>query len=494
MAIDPQYNVPLSADELNSQIPTSILYGVTPDDKFIPIRIDDDGRVQISADTPVVVDDVDIIIKGVDPENGNLEHRISVDNLGVGNGFAIRSALFDDGNKLKINPNGSLDVNIISGVTLDVNLDNANDNVLIYGQDSGAVNRPLRVNTSGQAEVVVVSSALPTGAATETTLAGIKATTDQLTISASRLLVDGSGVVQPVSGTVTATQGTSPWVISGTVTSNIGTTGGLALDTTLSSFRADFNAEDFATETTLSGIKAQTDLLTFSGSRLQVDTGTVTVNQGTSPWVVSVSNFPGTQAVTQSGNWSVRLQDGVGTDLTSTLVSGKQALDVNITNAIDVALDQSTDSVQVFGNDGTTNRAIKTTTAGEVLTDPIDRVTREVGRVLSSHKLFATEVYNTINTYASARPVDGDLDVQHYHTKQWVIKNTGANAARITVIASVDAGTNFDVTITNNLKLDPGNVIVTSEERAFTTIRIQARSDAAGQPTTIETRGYALGI
>jgi hypothetical protein len=33
--------------------------------------------------------------------------------------------------------------------------------------------------------------------------------------------------------------------------------------------------------------------------------GTVTVNQGTSPWVVSVSNFPATVAVTQSGVWSV---------------------------------------------------------------------------------------------------------------------------------------------------------------------------------------------
>lgn len=49
-------------------------------------------------------------------------------------------------------------------------------------------------------------------------LLAIKNQTDQLTFAATRLLVDGSGVTQPVSGTITA---------------NIGTTGGLALDATL---------------------------------------------------------------------------------------------------------------------------------------------------------------------------------------------------------------------------------------------------------------------
>ena len=52
-----------------------------------------------------------------------------------------------------------------------------------------------------------------------------------LTVVATRLLVDGSGAIQPISGTVTANQGTSPWVIGdgggsitvdGTVTANQG--------------------------------------------------------------------------------------------------------------------------------------------------------------------------------------------------------------------------------------------------------------------------------
>lgn len=57
--------------------------------------------------------------------------------------------------------------------------------------------------------ISAVSLPLPTGAATEATLADIELDLDQFTFSSTRLLVDGSGVTQPVSGTVTATFPTS---------------------------------------------------------------------------------------------------------------------------------------------------------------------------------------------------------------------------------------------------------------------------------------------
>jgi hypothetical protein len=47
--IPPEYGVPLSADELMSTIPTSILYGVTPSNEFIPIKIASDGTVDTNA-------------------------------------------------------------------------------------------------------------------------------------------------------------------------------------------------------------------------------------------------------------------------------------------------------------------------------------------------------------------------------------------------------------------------------------------------------------
>lgn len=59
----------------------------------------------------------------------------------------------------------ALDVNIKGGVALTAELSEANDSVLIYGND-GSANRAIKTNSSGNVQVDVVSSALPTGAAT----------------------------------------------------------------------------------------------------------------------------------------------------------------------------------------------------------------------------------------------------------------------------------------------------------------------------------------
>lgn len=64
---------------------------------------------------------------------------------------------------------------------------------------------------SGTWDITNISGtiSLPTGAATETTLSGINTKLPSgLTVSSTRLLVDGSGVTQPISGTVTANAGT----------------------------------------------------------------------------------------------------------------------------------------------------------------------------------------------------------------------------------------------------------------------------------------------
>jgi hypothetical protein len=45
----------------------------------------------------------------------------------------------------------------------------------------------------------------------------LKIITDVWDSIGHRLRVDGSGVTQPVSGTVTANQGTNPWIVSGSV-------------------------------------------------------------------------------------------------------------------------------------------------------------------------------------------------------------------------------------------------------------------------------------
>lgn len=91
-----------------------------------------------------------ILVYGFDGVNNQ---PVSVDSNGQvdtnvhdGSGTAITSTI--------VGPDTGLDVNIIGGVTLDVDLDASNDNVLIYGYDSSApANVPISVDNSGAVAV-----------------------------------------------------------------------------------------------------------------------------------------------------------------------------------------------------------------------------------------------------------------------------------------------------------------------------------------------------
>ena len=116
---NPQFNTPLSPSQINAELPFYPLYGVTPDNKYTPISITENGQLSIGSVTitgPVTVSDV--VIKGVDPDNSDTTEDIAVYNLGPSHGYAIRSSIFDvGGNHLIINPDGSINVNVESGIT-----------------------------------------------------------------------------------------------------------------------------------------------------------------------------------------------------------------------------------------------------------------------------------------------------------------------------------------------------------------------------------------
>ncbi len=131
--------------------------------------------------------------------------------------------------------------------------------------------------------------------------------------------------------TVAVTQSTSPWVVSGTVTANIGTTGGLALDSTVSGLLTDteLRASPIPISGTVTANAGTGTFLVDGSAHTQPVSGTITANQGTSPWVVS-----GT--VTTSPN--VNIHDGSGNSLTSQVNGSQQALDVGI-NVAGVQID-----------------------------------------------------------------------------------------------------------------------------------------------------------
>src|SRR6185369_14231396 len=45
---DPQFGVPLSIEDIPNELPFNAIYGVTPTNQYIPIRIDQDGRIDIT--------------------------------------------------------------------------------------------------------------------------------------------------------------------------------------------------------------------------------------------------------------------------------------------------------------------------------------------------------------------------------------------------------------------------------------------------------------
>jgi hypothetical protein len=67
----------------------------------------------------------------------------------------VHDALGNDITSTTIGPDTGLDVNIIGGVTLEVNLDAANDQVGIYGYVNGASGSPVPLNTNASGQVAI---------------------------------------------------------------------------------------------------------------------------------------------------------------------------------------------------------------------------------------------------------------------------------------------------------------------------------------------------
>lgn len=104
----PQFGTPLTTEEIKPELPFYPIYGVTPDNRYIPISVDQQGRLEIGAEFgPITIGDVNI--KGLDPSNSFSSQTLSVYNLG-GNAYSLRTTLFDGSNHLKINPDGSINV------------------------------------------------------------------------------------------------------------------------------------------------------------------------------------------------------------------------------------------------------------------------------------------------------------------------------------------------------------------------------------------------
>lgn len=150
--------------------------------------------------------------------------------------------------------------------------------------------------TSGQSGPLV-QGAVTTAAPSYTT-----GQTSPISLTTTGLLrVDASGSTIPISGTVTANQGTSPWVVSGTV--------------------AATQSGAWTTGRTWS-------LSNSTDSVAAVQSGTWTVQQGTPPWSVS-----------QSGTWNINNISGTISLPTGASTSANQATEIASLASIDGHID-----------------------------------------------------------------------------------------------------------------------------------------------------------
>lgn len=179
-----------------------------------------------------------------------------------------------------------------------------------YDRVTGTAGLPVVAQTGATFPVSAASLPLPTGASTAAKQPALgtagAASSDVITVqgvtSMTALKVDGSGVTQPVSGTVTANVGTGTMTVAGTVTADAGT-GTFAVSA--ASLPLPSGAATSAKQPLLGTAgTAASDVLTVQGiasmTALKVDgsavtqpvSGTVTANAGSGTMAVSAASLP----------------------------------------------------------------------------------------------------------------------------------------------------------------------------------------------------------
>lgn len=285
-----------------------------------------------------------------------------------------------------------------------------NINVLANGTTLSATGNSLNVNVTGGA------SAGPTDTDDSNISGGQSASLtvglnygwngsnwERINSASNRLVVDGSGVTQPISAS------------------------SLPLPT------------GAATETTLLGIQTQTDQLTFSSSRLVVDASQVAIPITDNSGSITVD---GTLAVTQSGAWSVGRTWTLtsGTDSIASVQSGTWNVNALGTTAAGASLTEN--PLAISGVDGSgVKRTVRTDASGYIIPVPMS--------VVDTANSTVTPLV------ASATFTGSFVEVKDYSTVSIILFSDQASATPGFFIDWSSDGVNIDDT--DNLSYSPSN-------------------------------------
>lgn len=314
-------------------------------------------------------------------------------------------AIQDNGGSITVDgtvtalPSGTQDVNIVSGITLEVNLDQTNDQVQVYGSDLIA---PIATDTNGHLQVDIltapeieikndVGNPIPisdaggsitidgTIALDAPTLAALESITVQNGAGAAAvniqdggnsITVDDGGGSLTVDGTVTANQGTSPWVVSGTVTAtptgtqDVNIVSGVTLEVNLDQNNDQvqvYGSDLIAPIATDTAGHLQVDILTIPEVEIKNDSGNpVPVNGTVALDATTLTALENITVQNGAGASAVNIQDG-GNSITvdGTVNVGNFPASIEVSNDVGnplpvsgtVAVTQST-SPWVVGDGG----------------------------------------------------------------------------------------------------------------------------------------------
>lgn len=394
---------------------------------------------------------------------------------------------------------------------LDVQLHNSSGNP--FGTNAS----PLRIDPTGTTTqpVSAASLPLPSGAATETTLSALNTKVPaNLTVTSTRLLVDGSGVTQPVSGTVAVSSlpsipagsnaigsvsvsnfpATQP--VSGTVTANIGTTNGLALDATLTGGNAVNQLKSGAKGTSAAA------LITSTASGVNHQPIDVAIYDASGNQITSFGG--GTQYAdgaargTATGTLAMG-DDGTNIQSLSVDTTGKLNLN-NISGAISLPTGASTSALQTTGNASLASIDSKLTSPLTVtgpLTDAQLRATPvPVSGTFSSSVLPNLVVTGTITALSGFVQISTDgystisLDVLGTFVASWTVygTNDGTNLFALTINggAATNLGTGASVPRSGVIVGCGGYSSVVVLATAYTSGTLNVRLQAsAGAPPAV---------
>ena len=146
---NPQYGVEKDELTLTTQDPASVLYGVTPNDRFIPVKVTNDGALVIGSEIALEVSDIQI--GAVELKNSSTDDRATINTDGElfvqGHTYGWDGADWRKIHASLFSGNYALDVNIIGSSVSTSNLIN------IYGDATAPV----------ATETTLVSYTVPVG-------------------------------------------------------------------------------------------------------------------------------------------------------------------------------------------------------------------------------------------------------------------------------------------------------------------------------------------